>query len=287
MRPARLLLDNPHDDVIKWKYLTGLLPDNSPVAADLTSHRPATRRVDVFFDLRLNKLKISEMCPIDQTWISCICKIHLSNNTIQQYKVYPVLSVWQSLIIIENWSHRQPEMNHGLCCNFDIWAKSEHIHSFYVYRFAIEWWICTIERMLKTGTRNSQWRQIQTLWLHIYYTLLHWYDYDSSYFHVKAADGVTAHTYRYFDCEFLFWYQTRLSCFSIPVVSRCSKSCHLFYKMIWLPITIFHILITLINNKFQYWRDQNWTAIQYRIVMRYKESIISSCSPGPCLWNAE
>ena len=179
MRPARLLLDNPHDDVIKWKYLTGLLPDNSPVAAELTSHRPATRRVYVFFDLRLNKLKISEMCPIDQTWISCICKIHLSKNTIQQYKVYPVLSVWQSLIIIENWSHRQPEMNHGLCCYFDTWAKSEHIHSFYVYRFAIEWWICTIERMLKTGTRNSQWKQIQTLWLHIYYTLLQWYDYAS------------------------------------------------------------------------------------------------------------
>ena len=43
IRPARLLLDNHHDDVIKWKHLTG------PLGGEFTAHRwiPLTKASDV------------------------------------------------------------------------------------------------------------------------------------------------------------------------------------------------------------------------------------------------
>ena len=45
-----------HDDVFKWTHfrVTGPL-FGEPVTGELSSQRPVTRSVDVFFDLRLNK----------------------------------------------------------------------------------------------------------------------------------------------------------------------------------------------------------------------------------------
>ena len=47
-----------HDDVIKWKHFSALLPlceGNPPVTGGFPSQRPVTRSFDVFFDLHLNK----------------------------------------------------------------------------------------------------------------------------------------------------------------------------------------------------------------------------------------
>ena len=52
-----------HNDVIKWKHFPRYWPfcaGNSPVTGEFSSQRPVMRRIDVFFDLRLNKRLIKQ-----------------------------------------------------------------------------------------------------------------------------------------------------------------------------------------------------------------------------------
>ena len=69
-----------HDDAIKWKPFSALLPlyaRNSRVTGEFPSQRPVTRSFDVFFDLRLNKrLSKQSRCwwcktPSHLLWCHC------------------------------------------------------------------------------------------------------------------------------------------------------------------------------------------------------------------------